>query len=78
VAEEDETGMTRLIGAVTPNVVPPGTTGEVTFHLPAGMGGWWIFVNPGPHTGALLGPNDIPRAAVIHIGTGGQLSWSSR
>ena len=79
VAEEDETGMTRLVGSASPNVVPPGATVKVTFLLPAAdANGWWIFVNPAPRTGALLGPDDVPRATGIFIGSDGQPSWASQ
>ena len=67
MAEENE-GMARLVGSVTPNVVPPGATVEVTFLLPAkGVEGWWIFVNPGPGNGALLAGTDVPLAGEIRI-----------
>ena len=57
VAEEDARGlMGRLVGSVTPNVVPPGATVKVTFLVPAkGSNRWWIFANPGPNTGPLFG-----------------------
>ena len=78
VAEEDSTGMTRLVGSVTPNVVPAGATVEVTFRLPAkGVEGWWIFVNPGPDNGALLAGTDVPRAGEIRITADGQVGWLS-
>ena len=35
VAEEDESGMLRLVGSATPNVVPAGATVKVTFLFPA-------------------------------------------
>ena len=35
VAEEDESGMLRLVGSATPNVVPAGATVKVTFRFPA-------------------------------------------
>jgi hypothetical protein len=78
VAEEDESGMARLVGSVTPNVVPPGATENVTFHLPAqGVTGWWIFVNPGPDTGPLLAWTDVPLAGEIRITADGQVAWLS-
>ena len=47
VAEENEDGlMGPLVGSATPNVVPPGTTVQVTFLLPAKGTDWAIFVNP--------------------------------
>jgi hypothetical protein len=78
VAEEDESGMGRLVGSVTPNVVPPGATVNVTFHLPTkGATGWWIFLNPGPDVGPLLAWTDMPLAGEIHIGADGQIGWLS-
>ncbi len=78
VAEEDSSGMTRLVGRVAPNVVPPGATVRVTFFLPAkGVRGWSIFVNPGPDTGALLADNSVPLAGEIRIGPDGQPGWLS-
>jgi hypothetical protein len=78
VAEEDSSGMARLVGLVSPNVVPAGVTAEVTFRLPAkGVEGWWIFVNPGPDNGALLAGTDVPRAGEIRITADGQVGWLS-
>jgi hypothetical protein len=78
VAELDVSGMARLVGSVTPNVVPPGATMQVTFALPAkGVEGWWIFVNPGPNDGPLLGWDQVPLAGEIHIQEGGQPGWLS-
>jgi uncharacterized RDD family membrane protein YckC len=79
VAVEDARGLLwRLVGSVTPNVVPPAATTEVTFHLPAtGVGGWWIFVNPGPDTGPLLRSNEVPLAGEIWIDAGGSPGWFS-
>ena len=77
VAEEDERGLLgRLVGSVTPNVVPPGATVQVTFRLPAsGVDGWSIFVNPGPDDGPLLLGTDVPLAGEIHIDADGQVMW---
>jgi hypothetical protein len=70
--------MGRLVGSVTPNVVPTGTTVNVTFHLPAkDVTGWWIFVNPGPDTGPLLAWTDVPLAREIRITADGQVAWLS-
>jgi len=70
--------MTRLVGSVTPNVVPPGATVKVTFLLPAkGSTGWWIFVNPRPNTGALLGWDQVPLAGEVLISADGQTGWLS-
>lgn len=69
--------MGRLVGSVTPNVVPPGATVEVTFLLPAkGVEGWSIFVNPGPNNG-LLGSTDVPLAGYFYISEHGQVGWVS-
>ena len=77
VAEEDERGpMARLVGSVTPNVVPPGATVQVTFLLPAkGVDGWSIFVNPGPDDGGLVGWTDLSPGGEIHILRAGQPGW---
>jgi Kelch motif len=79
VAEETEAGLLgRLVGSVTPNVVPPDTTMEVTFLLPAkGVTRWLIFVNPGPNDGALLAETDVPLAGEIYVTVGGQPAWRS-
>jgi Kelch motif protein len=79
VAEENEQGLLgRLIGSVTPNVVPPGATVKVTFLLPAnGVDGWSIFVNAGPDNGALLAGADVPLAGEIRITADGQVGWLS-
>jgi len=80
VAEEDENGgMARLVGSVTPNVVPPGVTAKVTFLLPAkGVEGWSIWVNPGdPDGGGLVGWADAPLAGYIHVSEHGQIGWVS-
>ena len=52
----------------------------MTFHLPAeGVTGWWIFVNPGPETGALLSWDQVPLAGEIRIAAeSGQVGWLSR
>ena len=80
VAEEDEIGMmARLAGNVTPHVVPPGATVQVTFLVPKkGVDGWSIWVNPGPDLGGLVGwTDDVPPAGYIHIGRDGQIGWVS-
>ena len=79
VAEEDESGMLRLVGSATPNVVPPGATVKVTFRFPAeGAGDGWIYVNPRPGEGGpLVSAADIGISGKIVItkeGTGGWLS----
>src|SRR5262249_18910560 len=42
----DSTG--QLCGSVTPNVVPPNTTPNLTFHLPPKGVECWIYINPVP------------------------------
>ena len=61
VANENGQGLlARLVGSVTPNVVPPGVTLQVTFLLPAkGVKGWSIWVNPGPDLGGLVGSTEV-------------------
>ncbi len=77
VADEDERGtMARLAGNVTPHVVPPGATVQVTLLLPAkGVDGWSIWVNPGPDLGGLVGWTDLSTGGEIHIGPEGQVGW---
>lgn len=77
VADEDERGtMARLAGNVTPHVVPPGTTMQVTLLVPAkGVDGWSIWVNPGPDLGGLVGWTDLSSGGEIHIGPEGQVGW---
>jgi hypothetical protein len=79
VADETEQGsLGPLVGTATPNVVPAGATVKVTFLLPAkGVKGWWIFVNPGPDTGALLGWDQVPLAGKVVIMADGQPGWLS-
>ena len=79
VAAENEQGLLgRLVGSVTPNVVPAGTTVQVTFLLPAkGAEGWSIFVNPGWNTGGLVGSTDVPPAGQIVVMADGQPAWRS-
>jgi hypothetical protein len=76
VAEETNAGLAgRLVGTVTPSVVPAGATLDVIFALPPGDG-WSIFVNPGPDMGPLLLSNDAPLAGEIRIREDGQIGWS--
>ena len=78
VAEEDENGLLGpLVGSVSPNVVPPGATVQVTFLLPARGDGWSIFVNPGPDEGPLLLASDVPLPGEIRITEFGQVGWLS-
>ena len=79
VAEDTETGRGRLVGTVTPSVVPPRATVKVTFALPAkGSTGWAIFVNPDPtDTGPLLVWTDVPLAGEIRITADGNPGWLS-
>ncbi len=77
VADEDERGtMARLAGNVTPHVVPPGATVQVTLLVPAkGVDGWSIWVNPGPDLGGLVGWTDLSTGGEIHIHDSGQPAW---
>ena len=76
VVAQDGPVMGPAMGTATPNVVPPGTTRDVTFAVPAGEG-WAIFVNPRPGQGPLLTPIDVPRATGIEIGPDGNAGWLS-
>ena len=78
VAEEDESGMLRLVGSATPNVVPAGATVKVTFLFPAdGTGAdGWIYVNPRPGEGGpLVSATDIGIPGKIVVGSEGQVGW---
>jgi hypothetical protein len=75
VAEENEEGfLGRLVGSATPNVVAAGATVKVTFLLPKGAD-WAIFVNPGPNTGSLRGPDEMSLPGQILIMENGQPGW---
>jgi len=82
VADETEQGtLGPLVGSVTPNVVPPGTTMEVTFTLPAkGVEGWAIFVNARPDEGSLVGAAEVGipgKILVGGVGGSGEIGWVS-
>jgi hypothetical protein len=80
VAEWDVSGVFRLVGSATPNVVPAGATVKVTFLFPADSvpDDGWICVNPGPGEEAtLVGAADIGIPGKIVIGAEGQVGWSS-
>ena len=75
VADEDGDAL-RLVGAATPNVVPAGTTVEVTFLFP--VDGGWIYVNPRPgEGGALVNADDIGIPGKILVTADGQVGWLS-
>ncbi len=75
VADEAWDGL-RLVGSATPNVVPAGTTMEVTFLFPADGG--WIYVNPRPgEGGALVSADDIGIPGKILIREEGDAGWLS-
>ena len=79
VAEETEQGlMGQRVGSATPSVVPPGTTVEVTFLVPAtGGDGWSIFVKSGPtHEGWSGGPTCRRRARSTSMRKGWRDSWA--
>ena len=65
--------MGRLVGSVTPNVVPHRTTVEVTFLLPAkAVEGWGIFVTPIPGISGLpVGGPECPWQARFGSGPDG-------
>jgi hypothetical protein len=78
VAEDDGSGaMGRLVGTVTPSVVPAGATMKVTFALPPEDSiGWAIFVNPGPKQGG-LNWQDVPAYGEYRIQADGTSGWRS-
>jgi hypothetical protein len=78
LAEEGGSGAVRLCGSVTPNVVPPGATVEVTFLLPPKrVKTCWIWVNPAPGGGgSLFQTSDAPLAGEIFIMANGQGGWA--
>jgi hypothetical protein len=78
VAEEDEHGISRLVGSAIPNVVPADATVKVTFLFPAkgDPDDGWIFVNPRPgEGGSLVGAGDIGIRGKIVITADGQVTW---
>jgi hypothetical protein len=67
----------ELVGSATPNVVPAGTTMQVTFLFPAIDDGW-IYVNPRPGDGgALVNADQIGIPGKILIGAEGDGGWLS-
>ena len=76
-AEDGETGVGRLCGNVTPNVVPAGVTMEVTFLLPPkNVTSCWIWVNPVPgEGGSFFQTSDAPLEGGFLIDEGGQEMW---
>ena len=80
VAEWDESGMFRLVGSATPNVVPAGATVKVTFLFPADSdpNDGWICVNPRPGEEAtLVSAADIDIPGKILISAEGDGGWLS-
>jgi hypothetical protein len=77
LAEDGENGIGQLCGSVTPNVVPPDTTVEVTFQLPPkSVTGCWIWVNPVPgEGGSMFETSDAPMAGEFFIDAEGQVMW---
>lgn len=75
----DGPGMGRIVGTVSPNIVPAGATVDVVFGIPAG-GGWAVFVNSSPNVGSLISATDVPPAAQgqlplkIHVAADGSPS----
>jgi len=76
-AEDGETGVGRLCGNVTPNVVPPDTSMKVTFLLPPkNVTSCWIWVNPVPgEGGSFFQTSDAPLEGGFLIDEGGQEMW---
>jgi hypothetical protein len=76
VAEDGEGGL-RLVGSATPNVVPAGTSMQVTFLFPADGG--WITVNPrqGEGLGGLVNADQIGLPGKIWIPAEGEGGWLS-
>jgi hypothetical protein len=67
----------ELVGSATPNVVPAGTTVQVTFLFPAHDDGW-IHVNPRPGDGGgLVNADQIGIPGKILIREDGQGGWLS-
>ncbi len=67
----------ELVGSATPNVVPAGTTVQVTFLFPANDDGW-IHVNPRPGDGGgLVNADQIGIPGKILIGEDGEGGWLS-
>jgi hypothetical protein len=79
-AEETELGMERLCGSVTPNVVPPGVTVNVTFQLPPkSVKSCWIWVNPVPgEGGSFFQTSDAPLQGEFLITADGQTMWGGQ
>ena len=67
----------ELVGSATPNVVPAGTTVQVTFLFPA-IEDAWIYVNPRPgEGGALVNAQQIGIPGRIVITGEGDAGWLS-
>jgi hypothetical protein len=67
----------ELVGSATPNVVPAGTTIEVSLLFPADDDGW-IYVNPRPgEGGSLVNADQIGIPGKIVITEEGQVGWLS-
>ena len=77
VAEKDTNGITRLCGSVTPNVVPAGTTVEVSSSFPAkGVEGCWLIVNPVPgDEGGFFETSDAPTPGKVWLRADGEIGW---
>jgi hypothetical protein len=78
-AEDGESGVGRLCGSVTPNVVPAGVTMKVTFQLPAKrVTSCWIWLNPVPgEGGSMFQTSDAPMPGKFWIKADGQGGWLS-
>ena len=78
VVGDGESGISRLVGSATPNVVPAGTTVRVTFLFPDKGDNGWIYVNPRPgEGGGLVSGADIGIPGKIWIREDGEGGWLS-
>jgi hypothetical protein len=79
VGDSGDAGLSKLVGSATPNVVPAGSTVEVTFLFPAIEDGW-IYIDPRPgEGGGLVSSEDIgiPGKIVIGLVAGDRAGWVS-
>lgn len=77
LAEESDSGLGRLCGSVTPNVVPPRTAVTVTFLLPPkSVSSCWIWMNPAPgEGGSFFQTSDAPMKGEFLVSADGQEMW---
>ncbi len=79
-AEEGEGGLGPACGTVTPSVVPPDTTMDVTFLLPPKrVKDCWIWLNPVPgEGGSMFQTSDAPMNGEFVVTEDGQQGWLGR